>query len=212
MPRAPALRGTVVRGMSPTSTEEPEAVTAQRSLRARLRRGPVLRAIGRADRAGMRWLRAQARHEGVTGAVRQFSRLGEHGALWILIGLVGALVDPRRRGEWLRGLASVGGAYLVNTTLKQIARRPRPDFADLPPLIETPGPLSFPSSHSASSAAAVTAYRHLLPPWPLRLVAAAMALSRVHLGVHYPSDIAAGAGIGHVVARLAGRRATTPEA
>lgn len=160
-----------------------------------------MRAIGQADRAGMRWLRGQARHDGTTQAVRQFSRLGEHGGLWLAIGLVGAIVDRRRRLDWIRGLLSVGGAYLVNTTLKQVARRPRPDFADLPPLIATPGPLSFPSSHSASSAAAVTAYGHLLPRWPLRLVAAAMALSRVHLGVHYPSDIAVGAGIGHGVAR-----------
>ncbi len=127
MPRAPALRGTVVRGMSPTSTEEPEAVTAQRSLRARCGVGPCCARSARADhRAGMRWLRSQARHEGVTVRCGSSPVWVEHGALWILIGLIGALVDPRRRAEWLRGLASVGGAYLVNTTLKQIARRPRP--------------------------------------------------------------------------------------
>lgn len=181
--------------------EAEERAAARRSLRARLRGGPVLRAIGRVDRAGMRALRRQARSTRATKAIRRYSRLGEHGAAWVVVGVAGAVIDRRRRDEWLGGLAGVGVAYVVNTSLKQVARRPRPQFEDLPPLIPTPGPLSFPSSHSASSAAAVVGYGALLPRGPLLLAASTMAISRVYLGVHYPSDIAAGAALGTLVAR-----------
>lgn len=183
------------------AAEAEEREAARRSLRARLRGGPVLRTVGHVDRAGMRWLRGQARSRRVTRVVRAYSHLGEHGAAWIVIGATGALVDGRRRDDWLTGLAGVGAAYVVNTSLKQVARRPRPDFADLPPLIPTPGPLSFPSSHSASSAAAAVGYGALLPRGPLVVAASTMAISRVHLGVHYPSDIAIGALLGATVAR-----------
>ncbi|MEH3054048.1 MAG: phosphatase PAP2 family protein [Patulibacter minatonensis] len=183
------------------AAEAQERADARRSLRARLTGGPLLRTVGRIDRAGMRWLRGQARSRRVTRAVRSYSHLGEHGAIWIAIGVGGALVDRRRRDDWVSGLASVGAAYLVNTSLKQVARRPRPSFEDLPPLIPTPGPLSFPSSHSASSAAAVVAYGGLLPRTPLAVAASTMAISRVHLGVHYPSDIAIGALLGTGIAR-----------
>ncbi len=183
------------------AAEAQERAAARRSLRARLRGGPVLRAIGRADRAGMRWLRGQARSRRVTRVIRGYSRLGEHGAAWIVLGAAGVAVDRGRRRDWLEGLAGVGVAYLVNTSVKQVARRPRPDFEDLPPLIKTPGPLSFPSSHSASSAAAVVGYARLLPTAPLVLGASGMAISRVHLGVHYPSDIAVGATLGTLVAK-----------
>jgi undecaprenyl-diphosphatase len=60
----------------------------------------------------------------------------------------------------------------------------------------TPTGLSFPSSHSTSSFAAARAFGRLLPPGPLYGAAVAMALSRLYLGVHYPSDIAAGAALG----------------
>lgn len=183
------------------AAEEAERAQARRSLRARLAGGPVFRTIGHVDRAGMRWLRGQARSDTVTSAIRSYSRLGEHGAAWIAVGLIGATVDPARRRQWLTGLGGVGAAYLVNTSLKQVARRPRPAFDDLPPLIATPGPLSFPSSHSASSAAAFVGFSPLLPPLPLALAASSMAISRVHLGVHYPSDIAVGATLGVLVAR-----------
>lgn len=183
------------------ATEAEEREAARRSLRARLTGGPVLRAIGRADRAGMRGLRRQARSARATQVIRAYSHLGEHGAAWIVLGVGGAVVDRRHRADWLGGLAGVGAAYLVNTSLKQVARRPRPQFQDLPPLIPTPGPLSFPSSHSASSAAAVVGYGTLLPRVPLTIAAATMAISRVYLGVHYPSDIAAGATLGTLVAR-----------
>lgn len=153
----------------------------------------------------MRWVRGQARSRRATAVVRSYSHLGEHGAAWVVLGLGGTALDSGRRRQWATGLAGVGVAYVVNTSLKQVARRPRPNFPDLPPLIPTPGPLSFPSSHSASSAAAVVGYAGLLPTAPLAVAASTMAISRVHLGVHYPSDIAVGATLGVLVARAVRR-------
>jgi PAP2 superfamily len=183
------------------AAEAQERAAARRSLRARLTGGPILRAIGRADRAGMRALRRQARSERATRAIRAYSHLGEHGAAWIILGALGALVDRRRRDDWVTGLAGVGAAYVINTSVKQVARRPRPAFDDLPPLIPTPGPLSFPSSHSASSAAAIVGYGALVPRGPLVVAAGTMSISRVYLGVHYPSDIAVGLTLGTLIAR-----------
>ena len=79
-----------------------------------------------------------------------------------------------------------------------------PVVDDLPHLMATPTGLSFPSSHSTSSFAAAQAFGPLLPRGPLLGAAAGMAFSRLYLGVHYPSDVAAGAALGTVLGR-AGR-------
>jgi undecaprenyl-diphosphatase len=134
-------------------------------------------------------------------AVARFSHLGEHAALWLAIGTAGVVLDRPRRARWGRALAAVGAAYAANVAVKFVVRRPRPAFEDLPQLIGTPTQLSFPSSHATSSFAAARAYAPLLGAagpavYPL---AAAMAATRVYLGVHYPSDILAGALLGTLV-------------
>ncbi len=138
-------------------------------------------------------------------ATAGLSRLGEHGAIWIALGVAGALLDgPERRAGWWRGVAIVGGTYVANTALKLVVRRPRPQLPDLPPLTETPTQLSFPSAHTATSFAGARLYSQMgLSAAPLYGLAVVLALSRVYLGVHYPSDVLAGALLGTVIAGAA---------
>ena len=91
-----------------------------------------------------------------------------------------------------------------DVAIKNVVRRRRPELPGLPPLVGTPTGLSFPSTHSATSFAGARALAGAgMPALPLRLLAASLAASRLYLGVHYPSDIAAGAALGHVVGGFA---------
>jgi membrane-associated phospholipid phosphatase len=179
-------------------TAPPAEPAARTSLRVLLRSGPAGRAIAKGDVRLYRAIRTAARGPAVEH-VGRFSKLGEHAAVWLVLGAGGMALDVRRRVRWRRAATAVGGTYLLNTAIKGTFRRSRPALEDLPALIATPTALSFPSAHASSSFAAARAYSALLPARPLYAVACAMALSRVYLGVHYPTDIAAGALLGTVV-------------
>jgi undecaprenyl-diphosphatase len=94
----------------------------------------------------------------------------------------------------------VVAAYVVNQTTKLVVRRRRPELPGLPALTPTVSRLSFPSAHATTSFAAARAYRRVAPSPPLYATAIAFALSRPYLGVHYPSDVIAGAALGTAIA------------
>jgi len=144
------------------------------------------------DRALLRLLRTRGHTPGVEAAARAYARAGENGALWL-----GIAVLARNR----RAFGVVLGALLANTAIKQVVRRPRPDLGpELGPLSSTISSLSYPSAHAATSFAAAGALGGSVP---LYAAAGAMALTRPYLGVHYPSDVAAGALLGWALEKLA---------
>ena len=159
----------------------------------------MIRRLAALDLAGLRLARTVGHTPRAERVVRAYSALGQHGGLWLGIGAAGIALDPARRAHWRRATRAVVLANAANQAVKLAVRRRRPQLEDLPPLVGTPTQLSFPSAHSATSAAAVHAYWHLAPPLPLRAAATAMALSRVYLGVHYPSDIVAGVLLGAAI-------------
>jgi membrane-associated phospholipid phosphatase len=175
---------------------------ARRSLRARMASGGLGTAIARADLVLFRAARTHGHAPAAERAITRFSHVGEHAALWLAVGAAGFAFDRARRERWGRALGGVAAAYVANTVVKQIARRPRPLVDDLPQLIATPTQLSFPSAHASSSFAAARGYAPLLGGAVVYPVAVAMAASRVYLGVHYPSDILAGALLGTVAGEL----------
>ncbi|WP_394383795.1 phosphatase PAP2 family protein [Streptomyces cacaoi] len=149
-----------------------------------------------------------AREPRVAGAARALSWSGEHAAVWLLAGGAAALADRDRRAGWLRGTGQVAAAHLAGMGLKRVVRRPRPGLPGRPPLVHTAGRYSFPSAHAASAGAAAVALARVRPGAPataLPALAALVCVSRLVAGVHYPSDVLAGAALGALTAHLGNR-------
>lgn len=141
-------------------------------------------------------------------ALRILTRTADNGRLWMGIAAVGALAGRRTRRGAIRGLASLGAASFVsNVALKPLLGRQRPDPERTRIARRSgasPWTSSFPSGHAASAAAFATGAT-LEVPWagPILVpLAAAVAYSRVHIGVHHRSDVWAGAFVGITLALI----------
>jgi membrane-associated phospholipid phosphatase len=149
----------------------------------------------------LRLMRTRGHLPAVERAAMLLSRSGENGAVWFALGLGAAAVDSGRRRSWLRAAAVGPLAIGLNYGIKLLVKRQRPQLEGLPPLGGAPSSLSFPSAHATASFAAATTMGRIEPraKRPLLAVAALMALSRPYLGMHYPSDVLAGAVLGRLL-------------
>lgn len=136
----------------------------------------------------------------VVRAARGMSHFGEHALGWVAVAGVGAALDKPRRRRWAGVAIGAVGAHAASIAIKRVVRRPRPDNPSVQVNVSTPSRLSFPSSHATSTTAAAVLLGRLTGlPLPAVLVPP-MLLSRLVLGVHYPTDVLAGSALGAVSA------------
>jgi len=136
----------------------------------------------------------------------KITRSANHSKLWIVVAAALAVRPGPTRRAALRGLVAIAGSSAgANLIGKNLFPRRRP-AADLLPthraLLKRPVSSSFPSGHAASAAAFTVgvATEHPVAGALIAPVAGVIAYSRVHTGVHWPSDVAAGALLGTGVA------------
>jgi membrane-associated phospholipid phosphatase len=144
---------------------------------------------------------ALADRPGVLAGARALSHFGEHSIGWLLVAALGALLQPARRRSWIAAAVGAFAAHAAAVVIKRVVRRERPHHPAIAVNVGTPSRLSFPSAHATSTtAAAILMGRATGLPLPAILVPP-MALSRLVLGVHYPSDVLTGVAVGAAVAK-----------
>lgn len=152
------------------------------------------------------WFQEVLRNPVTDPIISVFTHLGDSGILFIVLTALLLCFPKTRRAGFAAACALVFSLLFTNVILKNIFQRPRPwvDCAALIPLVAEHDPNSFPSGHtSAAFAFAFGSLRALPKRWmkvSVVVLAALMALSRLYVGVHYPSDVLAG----FVVGDLAG--------
>ncbi|HEY8302465.1 MAG TPA: diacylglycerol kinase family protein [Jatrophihabitans sp.] len=171
--------------------------------------GTLHRRVSALDRRLLR--RATTREDPMVDvALRSVSRAANHSKLWVAsAAALSVLGGSRGRRASLRGLIGIAlTSAVVNGPLKLVLRRERPAAHVLgrPTLVAMPGSFSFPSGHAASAFAFATGVAREWPAAgvPIGAAAGIVAYSRVHNGVHYPTDVVVGAALGVGAAALAG--------
>jgi membrane-associated phospholipid phosphatase len=160
-------------------------------------------AVENADLRLLRAMRTRLHTPRAEDAMRALGKAGNNGAVWFGVNVVLALADPSNRESWLICAALGPLAIGVNYAVKLLVRRPRPLLEGLPPLGGAPSSLSFPSAHATSSFAVATAMTRVDGLAALAfLLAFALSLGRPYLGMHYPSDVLAGAALGVLIGIL----------
>jgi undecaprenyl-diphosphatase len=138
--------------------------------------------------------------------MRELSGAANHSKLWFAIAAVLAASKGASRRGALRGVLSIAAtSFTANAVLKPLLPRRRPPARELPtyhPVPAVPTSWSFPSGHAASAAAFTTAVALECPKAGLAIapLAAAVAYSRVDIGVHWTSDVVVGAAVGTGIA------------
>ena len=153
------------------------------------------------------WIQENVRQEWLTPIVKFITYLGNAGAVWIALALVFLLWRPYRRVGVTAVVAMLFSFIFNNLLLKNLVSRIRPyEVIDGLTLLVAPATdFSFPSGHSATSFAAAVVFVKLLGwrkgVWFL-LLALCISLSRLYVGIHYPTDVLFGIASGTLMGML----------
>lgn len=163
-------------------------------------------ALSQLDAGILLWVQDHLRGPVQDTLVRLYSSLGDAGLLWIGLCAVLLLFRATRKAGAVGLLALLCSLLAVNLTIKPLVDRVRPYevVEGLRPLLRPLDEQSFPSGHTSAAFAAACAWLPCLPrrwmKWGALALAVLMGLSRLYMGIHYPSDVLAGAAIGALCA------------
>jgi undecaprenyl-diphosphatase len=156
------------------------------------------------------WIQQNLRADALDPIVTAITSLGNAGIFWIILTVLLLIFKKTRKIGLCCALALIFDLLAVNIAIKPLVARVRP-YVTLPeilPLGHLSQDFSFPSGHSAASLAAAWAiFRTTKRKFgvPAMILALLIALSRLYVGVHYPTDVICGAIIGAVLAEIAVR-------
>lgn len=160
------------------------------------------------DYNAMLWIQEHIRSFVLSAILIPITESGNAGLLFIGIALVMLFFKKTRKCGILMLISMLVCSLLNNVMVKNIVKRPRPftSYSTLIPLIPPPGQYSFPSGHTAAAFSCMTVlfFTHRKYAYAGILLATIMGFSRIYVGVHYPSDVIAGAVIGIVTACVIG--------
>ena len=171
----------------------------------------MLDMIQNLDGSILLWIQDVVRQEWLNPLVCFYTKLGDGGLLWIVISLAMICYRPTRKAGIAALCAMLLGLIVNNMLIKEIVARPRPwlSVEGLEYVMYEASKNSFPSGHTCASFATAAAWRSRAPRKWIGIVgtvlAVLMGLSRMYIGVHYLTDVLAGAMVGTFCGWLACR-------
>jgi len=145
-------------------------------------------------------MRTRGHTPGMEKLMKALGKAGNNGAIWVVLCLIVLAATDSNGESWFICALLAPVAIALNYVVKLAVKRPRPALEGLPPLGGAPSSLSFPSAHATSSFAVATAMTRVDSWGALAfLLAFALSFGRPYLGMHYPSDVLAGAVLGVVL-------------
>lgn len=165
----------------------------------------MLESLLQLDGAILLWVQEHVRQDFLSPVVKFITHLGDAGWCWILLAVILLIVKKTRKIGLVTAVSLLSSYVVNNLILKNLVARVRPYEAvdGLQRIIEAQSDFSFPSGHSASSFAAAVVIFMLCPRKygvPALVLAFLIALSRLYVGVHYPTDVLTGVISGTVIA------------
>lgn len=154
----------------------------------------MLHFLSELDSGILLWIQEYLRNPVLTPILKVITTLGNGGAIWILLTLLMLILPKTRKVGCMMTTALLGTLLINNILLKNLVARTRPYevIEGLTYIVKRPKEFSFPSGHAGSSFAAASIMLRRLPKRygiPAFVLAILIALSRLYVGVHYPSDV-----------------------